>query len=124
MRCRFLALALLGTVSSGGGCADLPEGKPTREFRAHCDSAVQPNFLIPMQKIANHDKLAYSEAYPDGSGANSASILTGSGLKVVTRFGTPKPNDVWVAEYAAAAPGKTLADDTFGRVVRLFRFCH
>ncbi len=120
-----MAFVLLGIVSSGGVCADLPEGKPTREFRAHCESAIQTNFLIPMKKIANRDKLTYSEAYPDGSSASAASVLSGSDLKVVTRFGRPNPNDVWVAEYAAPTPAKAVpVDDTFGRVVRLFRFCH
>jgi len=115
------AMILLGCAACGAGHAYARSDKPVREFRAHCDSALQPNFVIPMQKVAKKSGLTYAEGEPDASGRNSAFILTSRTSRVVARFGTPALNDVWVAEYAQ---GGTPDPQAFGRVVQLFRFCH
>lgn len=115
------AIVLLGCAACGAGDADARSDQPVREFRAHCESALQPNFVIPMQKVAKKSGLSYAEGEPDASGRNSAFILTGGTSRVVARFGTPALNDVWVTEYAQGGPADPQA---FGRVVKLFRFCH
>lgn len=121
MRRTIGVIFLLGCTACGTGHADARSDKPVREFRAHCESALQPNFVIPMQKVAKKSGLSYAEGEPDGSGHNSAFILAGGTSRVVTRFGTPALNDVWVTEYAEGGPPDPRA---FGRVVKLFRFCH
>ena len=115
------ALILLACTACGASHADARSDKPVHEFRAHCDSALQPNFVIPMQKVAKKSGLAYAEGEPDASGRNSAFILSGNTSRVVARFGSPALNDVWVAEYAE---GGTPDPQAFGRVVKLFRACH
>ena len=118
---RVWAIVLLGCAACDGGHADARTERPVREFRAHCEYAIRPNFEIPMKKAGQKSGLTYGEAEPDASGENTAITLTGGATRIVTRFGTPNANDVWVSEYAEGGRANPQA---FGRVVKLFRFCH
>jgi hypothetical protein len=95
--------------------------KLRRQFAAHCESALFPNFVIPLKSIANRDGLHYGDGAPDASGTPTLATLERPAVRIVTRFGQPNPNDVEVTQYGA--PPNRQDEDAFGRIVALFRFC-
>ena len=88
--------------------------KPRQHFAAHCDYAELPNFLIPLKSIAARDGFSLDASAPP------VATLSHGEQRVLTRFGQPGPNDVDVTRYGAA---DRQADDAYGRIVALFRFC-
>jgi hypothetical protein len=107
-----LALAALLCMAPSSA-ADLQ--KPRQHFAAHCESALLPNFVVPLKSIANRDGLSLDASAP------TLATLTRNDVRIVTRFGQPDANDVEVAQYGGAADKRD--QDAFGRIVALFRFC-
>jgi len=112
----FLAVGLCGA----GAPADMPP-KPARHFAAHCESAVLPNFVVPLKRIAGRSSLDYAAGTPDASGTPTLATLARPGIRIEARFGQPRANDVDVTEYGIAPNHQD--DVAFGRIVALFRFC-
>ncbi|WP_019834369.1 hypothetical protein [Sphingomonas sp. PR090111-T3T-6A] len=113
---------LLLLLAAGLCGASAPADKaPARHFAAHCESATLPNFVVPLKRIAGRSSLDYGTSTPDASGTPTLATLARPGMRIETRFGQPRANDVDVTEYGSAPNHQD--DVAFGRIVALFRFC-